>query len=264
MSTHFTNQSDEVNKYPTVCWDNLFNKGSVAVGGTPTNYPVSNAFYYDTVTFWKPASLPTTTYLTLPEATTADSLCIAGHNLGSKGSTVNLSRSDDGSSWTSVIEFSPSDDTTTMALFSQVSSKYWSLTVTGSQAPTITTILLGDRFNFPAGIKAPYTPVWLSQTYDLIVPRTMGGQFTGSRVKKLGGETKISLVSVSRDFAENDLLPFREHYNLGLGFFFAAGPSIFTRDVGYVWRKENSTMNPSFDQAGSWLGLEMDVHCYGK
>jgi hypothetical protein len=92
----------------------------------------------------------------------------------------------------------------------------------------------------------------------------MGGQFLRPKVHKVGGETTINLVSLDRSFAENDLLAFREHYNLGKPFIWASGPSIFTKDVGFVWRKENSVMRPTFDQNGSFMSVNMEVWSYGR
>jgi hypothetical protein len=130
--------------------------------------------------------------------------------------------------------------------------------------PNIGVAMLGERFTFPAGVRAPYTPVWLSQTYDLLTSTTMGGQFLGNRILRKGAMTAINLVSFERAFAESNLLPFREHYNLGKAFVWAAGPSIFTKDVGYVWRTENSVMAPTFDENGSWMSVSMEVNAYGE
>jgi hypothetical protein len=71
-------------------------------------------------------------------------------------------------------------------------------------------------------------------------------------------------VSFSRTFGEVDLLPFMLHYNTGKAFVWVAGPSTFTKDVGYLWRKENSIMTPTFDQNGSWMSVGMEVYIYGE
>lgn len=134
---------------------------------------------------------------------------------------------------------------------------------TGNQ-PNIGVVMLGQRFNFPAGVKAPYTPVWLSQQYELLTATTLGGQFLGNKVLRQGGRTTINLVSLERNFAESDLTNFRLHYNSGKAFVWAAGPSVFSKDVGYVWRTENSVMAPSFDENGSWMSVSMEVDAYGE
>jgi hypothetical protein len=265
MTIKIINTPSDVDSLPTVLWDNVFAKGVLsAVGGTPTSYPVGNAVTEDTVTYWKPLSLPASIVVDAGVPTEADCFAVVGHDCGSRVSTLTLESSVDNVSWTTRASILPTDDTTIMVLFPVVSARYWRLVVSGSAAPIISVVMLGKRFNFPAGVKAPYKPVWLSQTYELIVAQTMGGQFLGNKVIKTGGETQINLVAFERSYAENDLLPFREHYNLGKAFVFASGPSIFEKDVGYVYRKEGSILSPTFDTNGSWMSVSMEVYCYGK
>jgi len=130
--------------------------------------------------------------------------------------------------------------------------------------PFIGVAMAGARFNFPAGVRPPYTPVWLSQTYELLTATTIGGQFLGNRVLRQGGKTTINLVAVERSFGESTILPFREHYNSGNAFVFAAGPSIFSKDVGYVWRTENSVLAPTYDESGVFMSVGMEVYAYGE
>jgi hypothetical protein len=133
-----------------------------------------------------------------------------------------------------------------------------------NNVPNIAVAMLSTRFNFPAGVKAPYTPVWLSQTYELLVANTLGGQFMGNKVLRQGAKASINLVSFDRTFGEATILPFRDHYNLGKAFVWAAGPSIFSKDVGYLWREPNSIMAPRFDENGSWMSVGMEVMAYGE
>lgn len=130
--------------------------------------------------------------------------------------------------------------------------------------PFIGVAMAGERFNFPAGVMPPYTPVWLSQTYELLTATTIGGQFLGNRVLRQGGKTSINLVAVERNFGESTILPFREHYNTGKAFVWAAGPSVFTKDVGYVWRTENSVLAPTYDDSGTFMSVGMEVYAYGE
>jgi hypothetical protein len=135
--------------------------------------------------------------------------------------------------------------------------------ITNGTVPNIGIAMAGARLSFPAGVKPPYTPLWMAQTYQLLTSTTVGGQFLGNRVIRQGGSTQINLVAVSRSFGETTLTGFRTHYNLGKAFVFAAGPSVFTNDVGYCWRKENSLLAPTFDNNGIWMSVGMDVYAYG-
>lgn len=130
--------------------------------------------------------------------------------------------------------------------------------------PFVGVAMAGARFNFPAGVMPPYTPVWLSQRYELLTATTLGGQFLGNRVLRQGGQTSINLVSVDRTFGESTVLPFREHFNSGKAFVWAAGPSVFDKDVGYVWRTEGSLLAPTYDESGVLMSVNMEVYSYGE
>ena len=144
------------------------------------------------------------------------------------------------------------------------SSTEWRLRVSGvsSTMPYIGVFILGNPLTFPGGVMPPYTPIWQAQKVDLLVAKTLGGQFMGNRILRQGAETSISLVSFSKTFGEVDLQPFKEWYNAGHAFVWASGPSEFDKDVGYVWRKANAEMRPTFTETGSWIKVTMEVEGY--
>jgi hypothetical protein len=264
MTIRIENSPTNTDSLPTVLFNNLFLSGTLAASSEAAGYPKENAVSENTNKSWKPSSLPATLSVDLGTARSVDSFALVAHNCGTKGNTVTLESSTDNSTWTTRCTVTPTDDTTILGLFTSVSARYWRIQFTGGTAPNIGVAMIGARFTFPAGVRAPYTPVWLSQTYDLLTSTTMGGQFLGNRILRKGAMTAINLVSFERAFAESNLLPFREHYNLGKAFVWAAGPSIFTKDVGYVWRTENSVMAPTFDENGSWMSVSMEVNAYGE
>lgn len=265
MAIHIENTPTANDSLPTVLWDNIFTRGVVtANGGVSVTNPVLNATTENTVTYWQPTSLPASIQVDMTTPVSMDSAAIVGHNCFTNGNTVFVESSTDGSAWTTRATKVPTDNTTLLMLFTAVSARYWRIRIANGTVPIISVAMIGARFNFPAGVMAPYKPVWLSQTYDLLTVQTMGGQFVGNKLNKTGGETQINLVSVERAFGESNLLPFRDHYNIGKAFVFAAGPSVFSKDVGYVWRKESSVLNPVFDQNGSWMSVSMEVYCYGR
>lgn len=266
MTIKIVNTPNFKDELPTILWDNLFTKGSVFLqaGEDSIAFPGFNATTEDTVTFWQPTTLPAWLAVDMGTAVTADSAAIVGHNCFTKGNTVFIESSTNNTTWTTRATETPTDNSTLLFLFNPVSARYWRVRISSGTVPTISVAIIGPRFNFPAGIRPPYKPVWLSQSYELTTNMTIGGQFVGNKVQEIGGETQINLVSFERGFAESDLLPFRNHYNLGRAFVFASGPAIFNKDVGYVWRKENSIMAPTFDQNGSWMSASMEVYCYGK
>ena len=158
----------------------------------------------------------------------------------------------------------PVDNTDMLVLFSPINRSIWRLNVSGASTtmPYIGIFILGDPFIFPAGVMPSYTPIWQAQNVELLQSKSLGGQFMGNRVLRQGAETSINLVSFSRTFAESDLQPFKAWYNGGHAFVWASGPSIFTKDVGYCWRKPNAEMKPTFTETGSWVRVTMEVEAY--
>lgn len=264
MTIVITNTPTSNDSLPTILFDNFFLDGTLSASTEATGYPKENAVSENTNKSWKPTALPANLNVDLGVATAVDSFAVVAHNCGTKGNTIELQSSPDNTTWTTRCTIVPTDDTTMLGLFTSVSVRYWRILISNGSVPNIGVVMLGQRFNFPAGVKAPYTPVWLSQQYELLTATTLGGQFLGNKVLRQGGRTTINLVSLERNFAESNLTNFRLHYNSGKAFIWAAGPSVFSKDVGYVWRTENSVMAPSFDENGSWMSVSMEVDAYGE
>lgn len=268
MAIYIKNTPNSSDSLPTILYENLFTLGTLSASSQAANYPKENAVSETTTEYWKPTAFPANLDVSLPESTMADSLAIVGHNLGSNKCQIGLWASGDGITYVQVYTgILPKDDSPILMLFGGVSYKFWRLRIAndgGGSLPYISVVMLGRRFNFPAGVKPPYTPVWLSQSYELLTANSVGGQFIGNRVLRGGGKTSIDLVSLETGFVENSLLEFREHYNLGKPFIWSSSPYYFPKDVGYVWRTESSTMSPTFDSTGNWMSTGMEVYAYGN
>ena len=157
----------------------------------------------------------------------------------------------------------PTDDTTLLIKHSiSYSTDSWRIVVSGVTIPYIGICILGTPLVLPGGVRPGYTPIWQAQKVELLQSKSLGGQFLGNRILRQGAETSIGLVSFSRSFAEADLQPFKAWYNGGHAFIWASGPSIFTQDVGYCWRKPNAEMRPTFTETGNWVDVTMEVEAY--
>lgn len=263
MTIVITNTPTTADSLPTVLWNNIFASGTLTASSEATGYLAVNAIAESTYNSWKPTALPAWIKIDYGSAVAVDSAALIAHNCYTNGNTVQIQSSTDNSTWTTRATITPTDNTTILALFSSVTARYWRWYITNGTVPNIGVAMAGARLSFPAGVKAPYTPVWLSQTYQLLTATTIGGQFLGNRVIRQGGSTQINLVAVDRTFGETTLAEFRAHYNLGKAFVFASAPSVFSKDVGYCWRKENSLISPTFDENGIWMSVGMDVYAYG-
>lgn len=264
MTIVITNTPTNNDSLPTVLFDNLFLDGTLSASTEAVGYPKESAVSENTNKSWKPTALPANLSVDLGSATAVDSFAVVAHSCGTQGNTVALQSSIDNATWTTRCTVVPTDNTTILGMFTSTSARYWRILISNGSVPNIGVAMIGQRFNFPAGVKAPYTPVWLSQQYELLTATTLGGQFLGNKVLRQGGRTAINLVSFERNFAETNLTNFRLHYNSGKAFVWAAGPSIFSKDAGYVWRTDSSTMTPTFDENGSWMSVGLEVDAYGE
>lgn len=157
----------------------------------------------------------------------------------------------------------PLDDTTILVNHKiSAASTNWRLLINGATVPYVGICILGTSLVLPGGVKPGYTPIWQAQKVELLQSKSLGGQFLGNRILRQGAETSIGLVSFSRTFAEADLQLFKAWYNGGHAFIWASGPSIFTKDVGYCWRKPNAEMRPTFTETGNWVDVTMEVEAY--
>lgn len=264
MTIKIENVVTAIDRLPTILWNNLLLGKTLAASTEAVDYPKENIRTENTVKAWRPTALPATISVDLGSSTAVDSFAIVGHDCGTKGNTILLQSSPDNSSWTTRCTVIPTDNTTILGLFTSFSDRYWRLEISGGTVPTLSVWTLSQRFNMPAGVKPPYTPMWLAQDIDLLTGMTMGGQFLGNRVLRKGGRTTISLVALETGFVETTLIPFREHFNSGKAFVFASSPSVFAKDVGYAWRTEGSIMSPTFDETGNWMSTSMEVYTYGE
>lgn len=257
----FTTADDD---YPMVLWDNKLAGGAITASSTFTGTLASNTLNETTYDFWK-SNVSGSGALTVDMATATNLNCIGlvAHNLGSIGSTVTVSQSSDNVTYTTVTTATPTDDSTMLLIFKDASYRYWRISISGgSDYPIIGVLIGGERFVFPGGVKAPYTPVWQSQNVELLQSMSLNGQFLGNRVIRKGATTQINLTAIERSFAEGDLQPFRKHYNDGQAFIWAAGPVIFPNDVAYCWRRSGAEMKPTFDVDGIWMAIGMEIEAY--
>lgn len=264
MTITVINTPTAADALPTVIFKSHFRTGVLAASTEAAGYLKENVATEATNKAWSPTALPATLSVDMTTSTAADCFSMVAHNCGTSGNTILVQTSPDNSVWTTRATIVPTDNTTIAAFFNSVSARYWRINVSGGTVPFIGVLFLGARLTFPAGVKPPYTPIWQAQTYELMSSMSLGGQFLGNRVTRKGAETAISLVSFDRTFGETTIQPFKEHYNSGQAFTWVAGPTVFTKDVGYCWRQEGSTLRPTFDENGSWLSVTMEVNGYGE
>lgn len=245
---------------PMVLWDSILLDGTVTASTEATDAPVENLLTDSTWDYWKPTTTSGTVTLTL--AGTASALGISAHNLGSKGATIDVKA--DGVSVLSAT-VSPADDKPLLILFdSTTSTTNWTVEITGASAAfSIGNMMLGVPLVFESGIVPSYTPLYMAENVELLQNTSLGGQFFQNRVIRKSAETSISLNILERSFVEGTAFQnFRNYYNEGRTFYWAAGPSTFEDDVAFCRRTSGGEMKPTFANAGIFYQVGLQLEAY--
>ena len=254
MTINILNWTESDGRNPIVLFDNLL------VDSTPSVAAAEDALTTSTYDAWN-FSLNQIITFDMGVSKTFNSFAI----VGIKGiDSLTLRFSPDGDNYTSIppTEVPTPDSDCTLFLFNERSARYFRVIFQGTGTGSVRSLWLGKHLEFPGGVGYNYTPIWMAQEKELLVSKTMKGQFVGNRVLSKGSMTDIPMIAEERTFIEEDLQPFMKHYNDGQPFVWAAGPTVFDKDVGYVWRQQNAEMKPTFDQSGNWMSFTMSVEGY--
>lgn len=246
---------------PTVLIENLFADGTLVASSEAANAQAANAVDGKTFDFWTPTVMPATFTVTLGASDAADCLCFAAHNLGSQGATLTLEQWD-GGGWIAVATVAPTDDSTIMVLFPEVSSDQWRLNISGATAPSIGQASLGKRIVMPVGIVGDYTPTDWGERLDLLGGKTRSGQFLGQRIRARGAETTVNIGRMDRSWYLSTGRVFQSYYNSGQSFFFAGWPNTLPNDVAMCWRPPRSRETHGRITEQNWAAFSFDVECY--
>lgn len=243
---------------PMVLWYNVLLDGAVTASTEATNAEVENLLTDSTFDYWRPTTTSGTVSLSLGSSKTISAVGIAAHDLGTQGATVTIK-----AGVTTLATVTPTDDSTIIVLFAITSGTAFSVEVTGATAaPSIGNLFMGVPLVFESGIVPSYTPLWMAEEVELLQNESLGGQFFQNRVVRKSANTSVNLNILDRDFIEGTpFQSFREHYNTGKSFFFAAGPSVFEKDGSYC-RRSGDTLKPTFANAGIFYQVGMQLEAY--
>lgn len=165
--------------------ENWRKNATVTASSTATGYDADAADNSLTYERWKPSSIIATLQFEYSFEAYANCVCIAAHTLGSSGCTFSIGQSDDGISWTSVMDgLTVDDDSPIMLIFEGESHYYWRIRITAGSAPEIGVIKFGGRTNFPRPIYAGNTLTPVAKTSVLRSNYSETGEVLGRSVKR--------------------------------------------------------------------------------
>lgn len=188
---------------------------SIAATSAAAGYAAVNVKSRLTHSGWRPSAggAQSLTFMAADLGKTVDYLGIAGHNLFSKGATIDLLASDDGVTYSSLLGggYLPTSDAPFLLQVASSAKKYFRLTVNvaGVAYPTIAVVMLGEVLRLQRGIYVGHRPAPFSRDVAYNASESEGGQIIGRSVVRRMSETDITLKRITPTWFRDYLLPFQ-------------------------------------------------------
>jgi hypothetical protein len=203
---------------PSFLSDNRFEDATPTASSTASGYDPANVADRRPYTQWVADSTASTIMINCGVAKSADTLAIAGHNLGTIAASVVLEASANGTDWATVLpSFLPAGDLVIMKPFAAASYQYWRLSISAGAAAQIGVLSVGTRISparFPAGAFAPEN---ITVKSDNAIGKT--GHLLGSAIRYLPKAIAATLQHPGKAWVEDIYKPFFIA-NAGKPFFF--------------------------------------------
>lgn len=250
-------------KKPLILYQNIFETGTVTVSSETSDGDGANALEDTTFDFWTAGDASASISVDYGSAVECDCFAIAAHTLGTVGATVSVSSSDDGVTYSSALaEVTPTDDETIIAVFFPVTARYWRISITDGPS-SIGVLKLGRHLLIDGGVINGHVSIAHAKKIELLNSTSIGGQYLGNRIKRIGANTTIDFGFLDSDFVDTTMREFEDHYNSGRTFFFAANPAFMPDNIGYCWRPEGAgELRPSYEEGGELMSVSMEVSAY--
>lgn len=247
---------------PMVLWDNVLLDGTVTASTEATDAEVENLLTDSTWDYWQPTTTSGTVDLSISPSTAVSALGISAHDLGTQGATVTVYETS--GTPVELASVTPTNDSAILILFDSTDSTDFQISITGASAAfSIGNMCLGTPLIFESGVVPSYTPIYMAENIELLQNTSLGGQFFQNRVIRKSAETSVNLNILDRSFVEGaSFQNFRNHYNDGKTFYWAAGPSVFEDDTALCRRLPNAEMKPTFANNGIFYKVSMNLEAY--
>lgn len=219
-------------------YDNFVKGSTVTATSEVSGFPADAVALSMTYERWQPSAMPATLSIDAGSASDADYIGIAAHTLGSTGATVAIEYSTDNMSWTTVETISPADDSAIMVLFTSVQAQYWRLVISGTTAPQIGVVYIGQVLAMQRGIYGGHSPGKLSRQTTIRPTRSEGGQWLGRSVIRQGYSESYSWDNLTATWYRDNFDPFVEAA-IQYPFFVAWQPLRHPSEVLYAWTSDN-------------------------
>lgn len=241
---------------PTIFYDNRFSNGTPVASSSAAGFAAANVADWRAYTWWKPTALPATLTVDCGSARAADYALIHGHDLFSRGCTVEVRGSTDNFAASNVLvaTVTPTSDDPLLVLFASTAYRHWRLRFTGAAVPTLAIAAIGARLELPAWLPQPFDP--LGRQIVGQSNRNERGQALGRVVQFESWKEQIKLERVSWAWVRNTWLPAWRAHLRSTPFVLGWEVDLYPTDLKLV------TAGDKFDTphyAGSTCDLTFDV-----
>ena len=245
---------------PRIGWRAI--TGTISASSAASGFGAALAATAQTYSAWKPTALPATWAINAGSAQAVDYCGIGAHEIGSTGGTVFVEYLV-GATWTQAATVTPTDDSSILFLFPQVSAQEWRVRITGTTAPRVGNIRFGRVTTLPRlSTFSPSLPITESEQFTYNVNVSATGEWLGRSVVASGLQFAVQIEHVSEDFAAGDWADFRKHCNEGdATFYIAPKPAKYPKEVAYAWPTE--TVKAERTLPNREISRTIDLQCGG-
>lgn len=232
-------------------------KSNVTASSEEDDFPEDAPLRPDTYERWKPTSMNATWQLDLGALKAVSYIGIAAHSLGTDAVTVTAEYSTDGgSTWSTWAELAPGNDDAIMLLADEQEARYWRLSLSGTTAPSIGVVYIGQILEMMRPIYAGHSPITLSRNTILKRSMSRGGQFLGQQIRRKGYETGVKFKNLKPAWYRDEFDPFVQDARK-YPYFFAWRPADYPREVAYVWTGDD--ISPQNSGTRGWLDVSWNM-----
>lgn len=174
--------------------NNLTTDSTLTASSSPVGAEKERAVDYRTSTVWKPGTATWWIKFDFGAAVPLDYVMLAGHNLGTDGSSVQVDVSDDDAIYDPfVASFNPANDNTIIKSATQVSKRYMKVSGAGAVAPAIGHISAGVATELPGDLGPNFIPPELGEVVNYSTRLSDYGLMLGSSIVATYNETRLEV-----------------------------------------------------------------------
>lgn len=249
--------------HPRILWNAL--AATVTSSGEADGHPADRVIIPDTSTWWESTTGATTRTLTLDlgAAHTVDAIGIARHNLGGQAVLIEGATDLALTTWVTLADLDPADDSTLLALVTPGASKYGiriSVTVVDDEVATeIGVVYAGQALVMPVRGYQALGPIDLGMEVGISSYRTESGQLAGRFIEYAGLSGNLMFTHLPEPWVRSSLLPFIKEA-ITTPFFIATRPQGYADDCAFAWTMGN--VIPRRMGLKNFMSVQMEVNAH--